>query len=157
MKWLSHLNITITVNVNQCLSYFICYWFYVVSSVQVERDNVLCGSKAPWTLLNSEAHLGVWRTWLKSNELPAFLELNSLKKQEIPVSRLCKVTTHKWEIHKMATRSTDGIQCWNDIDWQTWPRHRSRGLWRHALLLDLYVAVFFPDAATLKVSPHNFN
>lgn len=90
---------------------------FMLSSVQVERDNVLRGSKPPWTLLNSEAHLGVWRRWLKGKGLPAFLELNSLKKQEIPVSRPCKVNTHKWKIHKMATEVNrrDSMLKWNGL------------------------------------------
>lgn len=151
MKWFSLMNITIAVNANQRLCYFVCYWFHVVSSVQVD---VLRGFKPPWTFLNSEAHLGTWRTWLKGKGLPAFLELNSLKEQEIIVSLLCKFT--KWWL-----RSTDGIQCLNEIDGQTWQRHRWRAI---GIPQTTYFTVgspcslfFPPDAATLKVSPHNFN
>lgn len=83
MNWFSHMNVTIPVNVNQWSSYFASYCFYVVSFVQIEKDNDLCGSKAPWTFLNSDARLRIWQIWLKGNGLPAFLELNLVKNQEI--------------------------------------------------------------------------
>lgn len=152
MKWVSLMNITIAVNASQRPSYFVCDWFHVVSSVRVERENVLRGFKPPWTLLYSEAHLGAWQTWLKGNGLPAFLELNSLKEQEILVSLSSKF--RKWRL-----RSTDGIQCWNEIHGQTRHRWRAIGIPQATYFtVGSPRSLFFPpDAATLKVSPHNFN